>query len=284
MVRQTKRDYDEFIRLKEQESNKVTEQNATHMFEDSIVQIMNKLNRLNVKNVAEVENFYLTVAKLTQAASYVAAGKKAIRKNTSIIDEMTSIGVDDVLPVLMDAFKDHPQAMNLYKINIIDLVYQPAKQPWAGLHARMETIANATNACEKKASELLPGLKVTTSAYKEHLENKLKANGVDIPLANDISEETPAIIKRMIFRYQAVLELEKLIENKATLTAKHIYLAQEQVKKCIDNKPEWLERPFLQILTDIMSLGIIPLYRAFNSKENDLQETMQQSFNSPKIS
>ena len=73
------------------------------------------------------------------------------------------------------------------------------------------------------------------------------------------------------------------IKDKESLTASDMKFAKEQIKKCLDNKPDWTERPFLQKLTDVLSFGIKPLYRAFFSKEKELQKTMEQSIDAPKM-
>lgn len=204
MVRGKERDYDEFTRLKSEACEKVTKQNAKQMLEDTKNQIMKKLQKLDVQNVTEVENLYLIVAQLTQAASYVAAINKAERKGTSFDQEIGSIGLDDINPILLDAFKDHPQALNLHKINAIDNVYKPTKEAWAALHGRMEIVANAT-----KAYNVMKVLTETLPAYKEHLENKLRENGVDIPPPEEMPVETSSMVKKMVTRYQAVLDLEE---------------------------------------------------------------------------
>ncbi len=87
----------------------------------------------------------------------------------------------------------------------------------------------------------------------------------------------------MIKRYQAVLDLEERIKDKNSLTAKDMKFAKEQIKKCLDNNPDWTERPFLQKLIDVLIFGIKPLYQAFFSKEKELQKTMEQSIKIPKM-
>lgn len=278
MVRGKERDYDEFSQLKTEECEKVTEQNAKQMLEDAKNQIMKSLQKLDVQYVTQVENLYLIVAQLTQAAAYVAAINKAERKNTSFDQEIMSIGLDDINPILLDTFKDHPQALNLHKINAIDNAYKPTKQAWAALHGRMEIVANAT-----KAYNVMNVLTNTLPAYKDHLENKLKENGVGIPPPKEMPEETSSMVKKMVTRYQAVLDLGEKIKDKESLTAGDMKFAKEQINKCLNNRPDWSERPFLQKLTDVLSIGIKPLYRAFFSKEKELQKTMEQSIEMPKM-
>lgn len=277
MVSKVPRDYDTFVRLKEEASEKITEQNAQQMLKYAKNQIMKKLQKIDIRNVTEVENLYLIVATLTQAASFKAAINKAQKKGTSFDKEIESIGLDDLSPILVNAFKDHPQVLNLDKITMIDKVYRPTKQAWAALHARMELVTQAVKIHRviRISAEVLP-------LYKEHMEKKLRSNGVDIPLPKEIPAETSSMIKKMVTRYRAVLDLSERLKDKENLNPQDMEFAKDQIKKCLDNKPDWAERPFLQKLTDVLSLGIKPLYRAF-SKEKGLQKTMEQSIDSPKM-
>ncbi len=279
MVRGIERDYDEFTRLKDESSNKVNEQNAHLMFEDAKNQIMKKIKKLDIQNVTEVENLYINVAQLTAAASYMAAINKASRKQTSCDAELSSIGTEDVNPIVFDAFKDHPQVLDLQrKIMLLEAISKPSKQAWAGLHIRMLTLAKAI-----QADHIMSVLSETLPKYENYLENKLRENGVEIPLPKEMPEDTPPIIQKMVTRYQALLDLGARIQGKEKLDENDVKFATSQIKKCLDNKPDWAERPFLQKLTDVLSLGIKPLYRTFFSKEKELQTTIEQSIETPKM-
>lgn len=272
MMRGVERDYSEFTHLKEDACAKVTQQNATQMLDGAKDQIMKKLQKLDVNNITGVEDLYLIVAQLTHAASYVAAINKAERKRTSFDDEIESIGLDDIAPILLDTFKDQPQTLNLAKIHLIDDTHKPSKQAWAGLHCRMVLVANAT-----KAHHVMAVLKDNIPTYKSHLENKLKENGVVIPPPKEMHDAPPTIIKKLVTRYQAVSDIENRIKDKESLNEIDMKFVKEKIKICLDHKPDWSERPFLQKLTDVLSFGIKPLYRAFFSKEKELQKTLEQS-------
>lgn len=251
MVDGEAREYDEFERLKLEEFEQVTEQNAKEMFVDAKNQIMTTLQKLKVREVTEVENLYLIVARLTQAASFVAAINKVERKKAegkiiSFDQALDGIGSDEVVSILFDEFKDHSQA--LHKINGIEEIYKPAKQSWAGLHAKMQLLAEAT-----EAYHVMKVLKETLPAYKAHLEDNLSANGVNIPPPKEMPEETSSMVKEMLTRYQAVLSLEKIIQGKENLGPDDMKLVEEQIKKRLDNKANWSERLFLQKLTDVFS-------------------------------
>ena len=90
-------------------------------------------------------------------------------------------------------------------------------------------------------------------------------------------ENTPPILKKMLTRYQNISDLAATLASKKTLNHSDIKLATNKIITCLNNKPDWSERPFLQKLTDVLSLGIKPLYRAFFSKEKTLQKDMLQT-------
>lgn len=263
-------EYSDFTDLKEKVCEEVTEQNAQQKLDDAKKEVMNKVQTLDVRNITEVKNLYLIVAQLTQAAAYVAAIKKAESKNISFDEAIASVGVDEISLLLLNAFKDHPQVSTLSKINTIDKIYEPDKQSWAALHCRMVLVANCiTSYYSMKA------LNDAVSFYKNHLESKLEENGIKIPLSGDLSTEASPIIQKLIIRYESILQLESRLENKEYLTLDDKKFAKQQVKKCLNNTPYWSERPFLQKLTDVLSLGMTALYRSIISKEKELEKAME---------
>ena len=281
------RDYDEFMRLKTEACELITESNAVERLEAVKIQIITVLNRLNVNNITEVEDLYLIVAQLTQAATYVAAKNKMVLKNISFEDALGSIGTDDLLSVLEQTFVSQPEVENFFKFVTIDETYKPDKQAWSGLHARMEVMARRIAAAAAAAArdKILTGLKVTVPDYLTHLEGKLTENGVNIPSPEVESANGAAIaagaspprIVKLIARYQAINELNSKILNAQHLSEEEITGAKANIQTCLNNKPDWSERPFLKKLADIFSFGLKPLYRAFFSKEKKFQETMEQT-------
>jgi hypothetical protein len=75
-------------------------------------------------------------------------------------------------------------------------------------------------------------------------------------------------------RYHAIKSIYDKIENKLTLEDGDLAEVGKAVLTCKKNDPEWPVRSFLQQLTDVLSLGLIPLYRWFCSKEKKFQEEL----------
>ncbi|QEY52916.1 hypothetical protein [Legionella longbeachae] len=134
---------EEFIALRDELLNQITEINAAQLYELSKNLIIEKLCGLNVNDIREVEDLYIIVALFTNTASYIAAQQKAIAKNIAFDEACHHIGLDDINPILVAAFEDHPGVeLILHKIKEIDDKYKPGKEVWAGLHARIEAIAD----------------------------------------------------------------------------------------------------------------------------------------------
>ena len=270
------RDYNDFMMLKETALGTVTKDNARTELETAKNQIIERLQDLDIDNITEIEDFYLVVARLTLAATYVAALDKADKRNTTFEKERGSIGVDDLTATLIDHFINHPQVLNLQKINQIDERYKPAKEAWAGLHSRIQLVTEAIT-----ADKLRGKLKDVAKNYQSHLENKLKEKGFNIPL-KDMPEDISPITKRLITRYKTVLELNQKINDKENWNKHDVDFAKDKIKICLDNTPDWSERPYVQKLTDILTLGLKALFRSFFSKERALQNTLEQSIETPK--
>lgn len=275
MGRENEREYDDFLNLKEIICAKVTLENAAEMLEGAKIQILNMLKKLNINNITKVEDLYLIVAQLNQAASYVAAQDKASLKKIPFEDALGGIGTDDLLSILERTFEKQKGVENFFKFLAIDKEYNPAKEGWAGLNARMGVIA-------KKIEEnhIREALKGTVPLYLAHLKEKLKEHGVDI---KNINTETPPIILKLITRYNAINDLDKKIRDIPNLDKEDLEFAKNAIKTCLSNKPDWSERPFLDKLTDVLSFGLKPLYRVFFSKEKNFQESIDHAVNPPKM-
>ena len=147
-------------------------------------------------------------------------------------------------------------------------------------------------------------IKATVSEYQEYLYKKMENKGfgarlrlVSSPLVEtsgedetedeteDITEpsaekNTP-VQEKLKKRFGAINELNNRIKDKPNLNDEDIKKAKKALKTCLNNKPEWSERPFLQKLTDVLSIGFKPLYRAFFSKEKELEKKLENDL-SPK--
>lgn len=83
---------------------------------------------------------------------------------------------------------------------------------------------------------------------------------------------------KLIERYKAITKLNNLFIQRAIdkdpLSEADFTQAKDALVFCLNNKPDWSERPFLQKLTDILSLGLKPLYRTFFSTEGKAEKAL----------
>ena len=114
-------------------------------------------------------------------------------------------------------------------------------------------------------------IKSTIEEYYKHLSDKLLAEG--ITAQDNTSEYSPKQIK-LNARYRCIKTVHNSIKDNTKFTPDEINSVKKAVGECINNRPDWSERPFLQKLTDVLSLGLKPLYRAFLSKEAILQNKL----------
>lgn len=116
--------------------------------------------------------------------------------------------------------------------------------------------------------------------YQKTLTEKLKnehftfsEDGSVVNKNNNTSKQD-----KLIARYTAITKLNDLFiqkaENNAPIEEADLSQAKETLKFCFENKPDWSERPFLQKLTDILSLGLKVLHRSFFSKENKAEKEL----------
>lgn len=122
-------------------------------------------------------------------------------------------------------------------------------------------------------------IKTTVSEYRLHLEGKMKGEGC-FTFSEDGSitanEALTTKQQKLMTRYVAMRDLDESIKGKTTLDEKDIETARDALRTCLDNKPDWSERPFLQKLTDVLSLGFKALFRAFNSREAGMEKDLEQ--------
>jgi len=106
--------------------------------------------------------------------------------------------------------------------------------------------------------------------YQSHLSIKLsKVNGNNDSVKNQKLKARKDIIDSLVDRFRTDKKEFLSAEDKTHLSA--------QLERCRSNSPEWSERGFLQKLTDILSLGIKPLFRKFFSKESSFKQKTRKS-------
>ena len=115
-------------------------------------------------------------------------------------------------------------------------------------------------------------IKVAVKEYSEYLSKK--ATNEDLFNDYSVSHEKTTKRGKLEKRYIAISKLNKDIKDKDFLDDNDIKNAKDALSICLDNKPNWSERSFLQKLTDVLSMGFKPLYRAFFSKEKELEKKL----------
>lgn len=117
-------------------------------------------------------------------------------------------------------------------------------------------------------------IKSTIKEYYEYLNTKIAAERMDSS-KNDNAYSPQQ--QKLLDRYSIINSLHDNIKNKDLLSSSEFKEVKEGVLACINKRPDWLERPFLQKLTDVLSLGFKPLYRAFFSTEVQLQNKLAKA-------
>ena len=142
---------------------------------------------------------------------------------------------------------------------------------------------------EETAEEMEKTIKQTLSQYEGHLRQKLLNDGILDNIEskvniNKIRQDTLTTKQRKLLnRYAAISRIYNDIKDKPSLDERDYSAVKTAVNTCQNNKPTWSERSFLQKFTDLLSLGLKPLYRLFFSKEKQFEEELQEkSFPAPK--
>ncbi len=125
-------------------------------------------------------------------------------------------------------------------------------------------------------------LKEVVSDYEAHLAKKIeelnflisKEEGV-ISISNLNKEDITPAQQKLLNRYQAIAAFNEKMKDTRSINESTFSEAQDVFITCLKNKPDWSERPFLQRLTDVLSVGFKPLYRAFFSKEAQLEKKIE---------
>jgi hypothetical protein len=242
----------------------INEQNAQTKLDEAKAEIINGLKNLDVdklKDLSELNKFFLSVAKFNQAAAILSGND-----------------FEAVIPSFVEEFQDYQN--ELQKIAQIEEKFTFEviinEAPWAGLYRVLESVKEQL-AAESTNKRVLSVLNDTVPKYRDHLQKKLLNSG-GIPDRHEaIPEDVSLTRKKLVTRYRAIQDLENLIQNKASLTPDDVTSAKQHVQTCCDNKPDWFERDFLKKFTDVLSLGLKPIYRAFFSKEKALDKTLDNT-------
>lgn len=112
-------------------------------------------------------------------------------------------------------------------------------------------------------------IKETAAGFKLRLQNKLVLEGIKVTEKEEVvpPEEPTCKQQKLINRYQAVHVLCQELQGKELLDSSDRELIFGVLDICALNGADWNERDFYQKCTDILSVGIKPLYRAFFSCE-----------------
>lgn len=132
----------------------------------------------------------------------------------------------------------------------------------------------------KKTNQLL----TIVEEYFNHLAHKMKDAGYILD-KNSGSLEFKGIktekIKKLERRYKAVLKLKIYLDEKKQSNGLYLGVNRKDQKKIIDtvnfcrkHKPDWMERSFIQKITDIISLGTKALARSFFSQEKTYRKNL----------
>jgi hypothetical protein len=124
-------------------------------------------------------------------------------------------------------------------------------------------------------------LKKTVSEYRAYLQNHLVKEGI-------MNSETIKIIKivpndhikqqlKAVIKFKAMDDLDMRIQTKAFLDESDLIAAKEAFTVCMTKYADWFETQFIQKVTDILSLGIKPLYRVFLSQEKIYAQKVQET-------
>ncbi|MBA2657347.1 MAG: hypothetical protein H0U70_10285 [Tatlockia sp.] len=135
-------------------------------------------------------------------------------------------------------------------------------------------------------------IKTIVNNLKDHLASKLEKEHLIAADSSDPGEESfsgslsseklTAKQDKLLKRYDAIFKLSKRLESKSSFEESDMKATKDALQTCLSNKPDWSERPFLQQLTDICSLGFKALYRAYFSEESKLEKKLENTLNHPK--
>lgn len=125
------------------------------------------------------------------------------------------------------------------------------------------------------------------SDYHDLLINKLAKENISVTANRSLTipdtKTLSAKQTKLIKRYEAIAQLHEQIQGKSYLDEEMLEQARATLKICKENQPDWSERSFIQKLTDILSLGINPIYRSFFAQEALISKEIEKNMPSAKL-
>ena len=152
-----------------------------------------------------------------------------------------------------------------------------AQKNLESIQAKMELRPLTTDSTASKKIKI-EGLRRAIDDYLNHLGMKLESQGMNSNFTTSSKQPYSPKQVKLNKRYQAISELLSKIppDMNDLYEPNQIKAAKDAVAICCENKPSWSERPFLQKLTDVLTLGFKPLYRAYFSKEALFQKKIAE--------
>ncbi|WP_287007478.1 hypothetical protein [Legionella sp.] len=127
-----------------------------------------------------------------------------------------------------------------------------------------------------QAFENVSALKENVTSFKLRLQNKLMLEEIKVTEKGEVvsPDEPTSKQQKLINRYQALHVLCQELQGKKLFDCKDREMIAGVLEICALNGADWHERDFNQKLTDILSVGLKPFYRAFFSKEAAYQQAI----------
>lgn len=186
-----------------QEINVVTEKNAQRLLDEKSEKILNYLEKINPHKIDEVEQLYLEVAVLMEAAHCIARSKKANEQGQEF-SEIGYAGPDEIYDILIEKLKSNNRVHLLNKIKTIDDIFKPKSGSLAALNSKMLEITNAIN-IHQKMSNIINSIQT----FKELLQKRFEANNIEPKNPQKYDKN----IQDWIDIYNTICELDKLTEK-----------------------------------------------------------------------
>jgi hypothetical protein len=238
----------------------------------------------------KIQDMDLEQARDSSTANQLLQSLESLYKEEGIIDK-NGLLVHDKLEeyhkgLMEDRGVNTHHAMSQQTIEKINLLSETlgSTNSKIGLLLGISNIVSETlntNIAKKNGESI----KDIMNKYQTHLSKKMQDNFGDgyTKFKHVVFEEhnpdglTKYQIK-LVNRYVQVTQACDYF-SKNGVDAVAVDRAKVAAKDCINQRPDWSERPFLQKLTDFLSLGVKPLYRAFSSKEKPLMKDLENITN-----
>ncbi|CDZ78992.1 hypothetical protein BN59_03307 [Legionella massiliensis] len=121
-----------------------------------------------------------------------------------------------------------------------------------------------------KTIETRDTVKNTIDALLRHLETKLASQGVIDAQKSGLSVKQ----EKLLNRYSAVYDLRDYCKDKLIFSEEDRAKVQGVLSVCLENDPSWFERTLIDKISDVLSLGLKPIYRCFFSVESNYRKTL----------